>query len=150
TSSSPPPCRTRCAASCRRRSNGSAEVAAAALTELALEPVQNERLANLCGQFDGHLRLIERRLGVEIANRGNIFSISGDEAACAAAGRLIESLYATTEHRQLAPADVHLQLQELQADGGDAGSDDEVVVQTRRATVKARGANQRLYLRNIE
>src|SRR3970040_2085887 len=40
--------------------------------ELTLEPPDNERLANLCGPLDQHLRQIERRLGVEINNRGNI------------------------------------------------------------------------------
>ena len=38
--------------------------------ELNLEPVDNDRLANLCGQFDENLRLLERRTGVEIGNRG--------------------------------------------------------------------------------
>ncbi len=123
----------------------------ATLTELALEPIQNERLANLCGQFDGNLRLIERRLGVEISSRGNIFSIAGDEAGCATASRLIEALYASTATRRLAPSDVHLQLQEFLADAhAPAGEDDEEIIQTRRSMVKARGANQRLYLRNIE
>ena len=39
--------------------------------EVLLEPVDNRMLANLCGQFDEHLRQIERRLGVHISNRGN-------------------------------------------------------------------------------
>ncbi|MGD8911329.1 MAG: phosphate starvation-inducible protein PhoH, partial [Candidatus Thiodiazotropha sp.] len=34
--------------------------------DLYLEPVDNERLANLCGQLDDHLRHIEGRLGIEI------------------------------------------------------------------------------------
>ena len=32
-----------------------------AAIEMALEPADNERLANLCGQFDENLRLLERR-----------------------------------------------------------------------------------------
>src|SRR6478672_8531317 len=50
-------------------------------SEFALEPADPERLANLTGAFDGHLRMIELRMGVEVANRGNIFRISGPEAA---------------------------------------------------------------------
>ena len=46
--------------------------------DLVLEPSDNERLANLCGQFDEHLRLVESRLGVEINNRGNVFRVLGD------------------------------------------------------------------------
>jgi len=36
--------------------------------DFALEPNDSERLANLSGPFDEHLRQIELRLGVEIAN----------------------------------------------------------------------------------
>ena len=39
-----------------------------------LEPFEARRFANLCGQFDEHLRLIEQRLAVEIRNRGNQFA----------------------------------------------------------------------------
>ena len=38
-----------------------------------------ERLANLSGPFDAHLRMIELRLGVEIANRGPVFRVRGDD-----------------------------------------------------------------------
>ena len=41
------------------------------VSDLVLEPADNERLANLCGQFDENLKQIERRLGVEIRSRGN-------------------------------------------------------------------------------
>ena len=47
--------------------------------DLVLEPADNERLANLCGPLDEHLRQVERRLGVEINNRGNNFHVSGDQ-----------------------------------------------------------------------
>jgi phosphate starvation-inducible PhoH-like protein len=32
---------------------------------IVLEPADNIRLANLCGQFDEHLRQIERRLDIK-------------------------------------------------------------------------------------
>src|SRR5678816_3396977 len=35
--------------------------------EIALDPNDSERLANLCGPFDEHLRQIELRLGVELS-----------------------------------------------------------------------------------
>ena len=54
---------------------------AASLThrDITLEPDDGERLANLSGPFDEHLRQLELRLGVEIANRGNQFRVSGAE-----------------------------------------------------------------------
>ncbi|HMM78005.1 MAG TPA: PhoH family protein [Gammaproteobacteria bacterium] len=121
--------------------------------ELTLEPLDNERLANLCGQFDDHLRLIERRLGVEIGNRGNVFQLTGETAARETAAGILRELYAATAHKLLAPADVHLQLQESAAELARLGApadDEDVVIQTRRGLIKARGANQKMYLRNIE
>ncbi len=119
-------------------------------TELTLEPFENDRLANLCGQFDDNLRLIERRLGVGISNRGNVFSISGSETARAVTQQLLQDLYAATGERALAPGDVHLHLQETVAAGFTPESSDEFSLQTRRTLVRARGENQKLYLRNIE
>ncbi len=122
-------------------------------TELTLEPVDNERLANLSGQFDEHLRLIERRLGVQIGNRGNVFNISGSALAQDTATRILRDLYAATEQKFLAPSDVHLRLQESAAalaQAGDLTDDEDIVIHTRRSIIKARGANQKMYLRNIE
>ncbi len=48
--------------------------------DFTLEPADGERLANLNGPFDEHLRQIELRLGVEIANRGNVFRVTGADA----------------------------------------------------------------------
>jgi phosphate starvation-inducible PhoH-like protein len=118
--------------------------------DLLLEPHTNERLANLCGQFDEHLRLIERRLGIAISNRGNAFKLEGVRAACDLASKVLNKLYASAAHKSLLPADVHLQLQEVSAEESGLNSDDtEVVLHTRRVVIKARGPNQRLYLRNI-
>ena len=123
-----------------------------ATLELTLEPFENERLANLCGQFDEHLRLIERRLGVAISNRGNAFSVAGSASTCETAAKILHDLYTATGHKFIAPSDVHLHLQESFANTlfNEHDATAELVVQTRRVMVKARGSNQRLYLRNIE
>ena len=122
-------------------------------TEFTLDPPENDRLANLCGPFDDHLRLIERRLGVEISNRGHAFSLCGGELERDTARRVLADLYALAERKSLALGDIHLRLQESAAvlarlEG--VSEDAEAVIQTRRMTIKARGTNQRLYLRNIE
>src|SRR5512139_927389 len=80
--------------------------------DLTLEPADNQRLANLCGQLDEHLRLLERRLGVEINNRGAQFRIIGDSAAVKAAAEVLKGLYRATAEEALVPAIVHLFLQE--------------------------------------
>ena len=46
--------------------------------ELLLEPLDNTRLANLCGVLDENLRQLETAYDVEIARRGENFRVSGD------------------------------------------------------------------------
>ena len=74
--------------------------------DFVLEPADNARLANLCGQFDEHLKQIERRLGVEINNRGNVFRVIGDARPVHAAGIVLKNLYAETIKGPLTPAHV--------------------------------------------
>ena len=45
--------------------------------QFLLDPEDNERLSNLCGPLEDHLRQIESRLGIEINNRVNSFQIVG-------------------------------------------------------------------------
>ncbi len=119
--------------------------------DLVLEPADNERLANLCGQFDEHLRLVERRLGVEVSTRGNRFRIHGDVETVKAAGRVITQLYQAAANEVLTPARVHLFLQESGVEAAVADKPaEEVAVQTRRGGVSGRGPNQNRYLRNIQ
>ena len=97
----------------------------AASADILLEPSDNQRLANLCGQFDEHLRQIERRLGVEINNRGNAFRVIGDTRSVQAASEVLRGLYGATVRETLSPARVHLFLQEsgievlLERDAGE-------------------------------
>ena len=118
---------------------------------IELEPVDNERLANLCGQYDENLRLVENRLQVSISNRGNVVYLSGDEERVRVAGRVIRELYDEAKEQALAPSAVHLVLQQSNLDRFDETreSDDEPVVRTRRISVSARGRNQIQYLNRI-
>ena len=119
--------------------------------EFQLEPSDNQRLANLCGQFDEHLRQIERRLGVEINNRGNTFKVVGDQHSIDQACDVLQGLYIESEKDALSPASVHLFLQEVDAEGASEAPEDDVTasLRTRRGMVKARSPNQAQYLKNI-
>ncbi len=118
--------------------------------DLVLEPADNQRLANLCGQFDEHLRQMERSLGVEVNNRGNAFRIIGDARPVKTASRLLQRLYAETAKAALTPAQVQLFLQSAGAEKAAPSSpQDELVVQTRRGPIAPRGDNQRQYLQSI-
>jgi phosphate starvation-inducible PhoH-like protein len=125
--------------------------------DIVLEPADNNRLANLCGQFDEHLRQIERRLNVEIASRGNRFRVTGNPGATRIGSDVIRSLFNMTTHERLDPERVHVCLQESVMNDKAADDIEEgiepgaevVAIQTRRKLVRARGANQKAYLRSI-
>ena len=119
--------------------------------DVILEPLDNERLANLCGPLDAHLRQVERKLGVEINNRGNKFRLIGTPASVETTNRLLIKLYHSTENEILSAERIHLFFL-------DAGIDEEpehetineVTIKTKLSVVKGRSQNQRLYLRNIQ
>src|SRR5690606_6492851 len=111
-----------------------------------------ERLANLAGPFDEHLRQIELRLGVEIANRGNVFRVSGDADAAALGERVLRALYADTETEALTGAQINLRLSESGVEALEeraAANVQEVAIRTKRGTIRGRGANQQRYLHAI-
>jgi phosphate starvation-inducible PhoH-like protein len=126
-------------------------------TQLILEPVDNARLVNLCGQLDEHLRLIERRLAVQIANRGNQFKITGKPEDRDAAITVLESLYEESTRTILDPHKVHLFLQESgieeqlkdDAQAESVQYEDEVAIFAGRNLIKPRGPNQQQYLKRV-
>ena len=121
---------------------------------LELEPADTERLANLCGQFDEHLKQIENRLQVDIFCRGNLFTVQGEPRQVRAASRLLKQLYKHSDTELLTPETINLHLQdsgiEEIADGEEtAEHPDEITVITKRGAIRGRGPNQKRYLRNI-
>jgi len=120
-------------------------------TDLSLTPFDNRRLANLCGRFDEHLRHIERQLGVEISNRGNIFHIVGTETTVKAACRVLKSLYHETKSiTEITPTHVHLALKEHALEIEQQDTDTPFVsIKTRLSEVRPRSPNQAHYLQNI-
>ena len=124
--------------------------------DFTLEPADNERLANLAGPFDAHLRQIELRLGVELANRGNVFRVTGrDDAAVAAAEKLLRRLYDEAAEETFDGQAINLRLNALAAGdtrSGARGSDyapQDVAVRVKRGTIRGRGPNQQKYLHAI-
>jgi len=120
--------------------------------QLVLEPDDGERLANLCGPLDEHLRQIELRLGVEIANRGNIFRVTGADHSAKLTERVLRDLYDATGEETLTGAQINLRLSESGIDALDvraAAGAHEVAIRVKRGTIRGRGANQTRYLHAI-
>ena len=120
------------------------------ITELLLEPVDNHRLLELCGQFDGHLRQIEAHFGIEISNRGNDFRLVGNPDAVIEASKLLKTLYAETDGATLAPSQVQMALQSAPAlKALQQQVVESVQIQTKKGGIKGRGINQAMYLQRI-
>ncbi len=122
--------------------------------EFRLEPPDNQRLANLCGQFDEHLKQVESRLGVEVQNRGDKFRVLGDEKAVRAASDVLRNLYRAAKDEALSPERVHLFLQESVADSrparcGEKSAATRAEIVLRRLRIECRGENQADYVKSI-
>lgn len=120
--------------------------------DLVLEPEDLQRLANLCGPFDEHLRQIELRLGVEINNRGNVFRVIGEDFAVKAGERVLRDLYANTRAETLTGQAINLHLSESGVDAlaeQAAEGAQEVAIKVKRGVIRGRGPNQIRYLHAI-
>jgi len=132
--------------------------------EFLLEPTNNSVLANLCGQFDEHLRQIEKRLGVRISNRGNHFRVVGSRLASATGTRVLQELYALAGEEQIDSGRVHMCLQEAAMNDATASAADvnpstielpdnnvdaDGYLSTPLVRIRPRGQNQKSYIRNM-
>jgi phosphate starvation-inducible PhoH-like protein len=122
----------------------------------AFIPLDNNRLAHLCGTLDENLRAIEAGLNVGITRRNESFRIEGAKRQAERAVALMQSLY-DRARRPIRAEDFQLALLEAQQGAADPsaaaaegqGEGDEIVLRTRRADLAGRTANQQVYLRNI-
>jgi phosphate starvation-inducible PhoH-like protein len=124
-----------------------------------LEPEDNQRLANVCGQFNEHLQQIENRLDVVINHRGNQFEVAGTQEANQKVYALLNNLYKEAGRQTLTPQKLQLFLQEsgleLLLNENNKEKNTEKVLERlesitlRNKTIKARGENQCQYLQKI-
>lgn len=117
-------------------------------------PDNNERLANLCGNLNLHLQLIEKHFAVEIANRGPKFKITGEESAESEARTILEHLYDSTAEEVLDEDIVRLALHSTQFDRDNFIEESrenrqEVVLKNKRGLIRGRSTNQKHYLSEI-
>ncbi|HJV60497.1 MAG TPA: PhoH family protein [Albitalea sp.] len=116
----------------------------------AFIPLDNDRLAHLCGSMDEHLRDIEAALDVSITRRNESFRVEGAKAQAERAVALLQSMY--DRAKRPIPAEVfQLALAEAGHPARARSEDDEgeLVLRTRRSDLAGRSPNQHLYLRNI-
>ena len=125
---------------------------AAVIRRHTFDPVDNRRLAHLCGPLDAHLRAIERALGVTLARHHATLRIEGPRAAVERAAALLDALYAKAR-QPIGERALQLALVEAAGAHPPAHPADEtagtIVLHTRHADLTGRTPNQMQYLRQI-
>jgi phosphate starvation-inducible PhoH-like protein len=116
--------------------------------EVAFTPVDNQRLANLCGVLDENLRQIETAFDVVIARRGERFALSGPPAQTELAAQALQNFYSKAK-RSLSVEDVQLGLIEV-ARAQPAMDKDAPQLKTRRPDLHGRTPRQVGYLKQIQ
>ena len=126
-------------------------------------PLDNTRLAHLCGPLDENLRQIAAALDVTLFRRGEKFIADGDNAAVAVA--MLEKFYAKAD-QTISIEEVQLALVEQKAASApkpiksstkayavaDASADtanDSPVLKTRKTDLRGRTPHQNQYLRSV-
>lgn len=130
------------------------------LAHIVVEFDDNRLIGDLYGQFDQNLAILEHKLGVDAAARGNKVSLKGAPEACAVARQVLDSLYQRLKDgHTLHPGDVEgavrmaetssaqLDLPAIEPRGGTLKL---ATVATRKKTITARNPAQDAYIRALD
>ena len=119
-----------------------------------LEPDNLGALANLCGQLNEHLLLIEERTGMEVLHRGNHFQILGSEAESEKIKLMLQQLFQdASSGTELTPAHIHLALKATGIESRQNNStpyDRDVTIRTRKMQIRPRSDNQKRYVESVQ
>ncbi|MFL6581182.1 MAG: PhoH family protein [Burkholderiales bacterium] len=116
--------------------------------DISFTPVDNQRLANLCGALDENLKQIESAFDVAIARRGEQFSISGAPEPSRLAAEALQRFYQQATD-SVSLEDVQLGLIEIAGNAAPTTASDALVLQTRRRDLHGRTPRQVQYIRQI-
>jgi phosphate starvation-inducible PhoH-like protein len=117
---------------------------------IKLEPIDNDRLINLCGLLDKNIRQIESFFDVEISNRGNSFKITGGNENVASTSNFIEKIYDLSEKEEITPKQLHLYLNnsgEFLSANNESGKTD---LNLKKNTIKPKSNNQKKFIETIK
>jgi phosphate starvation-inducible protein PhoH and related proteins len=115
--------------------------------EVTLTPLDNQRLANLCGALDENIRQIEAAYDVAIARRGEHFKLRGDTAQARRAADALRRFYEQASE----PLEVaKIQLGVIEQNNLDQGTQPVTGLITRKGDLHGRTPRQVDYIRNIQ
>ncbi len=112
----------------------------------------NDLVRSLCGGHNENLKLIERRLGVSVGQRGAHLLVAGEPSAVAFADRLLRQLYGLLQTGyRLYPEDIDQAIKVLA--NGEAQLEeiflDTVFISSRKRAVAPKGLAQKRYVESI-
>ncbi|GGP22162.1 PhoH family protein [Silvimonas iriomotensis] len=117
---------------------------------VSFTPVDNRRLANLCGTLDENIKQIETALDVTIARRQEHFKVSGPGKKVELAITALEHFYNEADEA-LELDDIQLGIIELSNPAEYDGTEDGATqLRTRRSDLRGRTPRQTQYIRAIQ
>ena len=118
--------------------------------DITLQPLDNRRLANLCGALDENLRQIETAFDVSITRRGEHFALRGAPSLTRIAGEALQRFYEQADE-SLSVEDMQLGLIEVARKQGVPLADTRgPALLTRRPDLHGRTPRQIEYLASIQ
>jgi phosphate starvation-inducible protein PhoH and related proteins len=109
----------------------------------------NRHLNRLLGEYDGHLALLEERLGIEAHAHGNVVTLTGPPEACEVARDVLEKLYMRIRQGEdIGPGDIDGLLRHASAESPPV--DGLAQIRTRRKVITARSPNQSAYIKALD
>jgi phosphate starvation-inducible PhoH-like protein len=108
----------------------------------------NRHLNRLLGEYDGHLALLEERLGIQAHVHGNVVTLTGPVEDCEIAREVLEKLYARIRQGEdIAAGDIDGLLRHARS---EAPKDGLAQIRTRRKIITARSPNQSSYINALD
>jgi phosphate starvation-inducible PhoH-like protein len=109
----------------------------------------NRHLSRLLGEYDGHLALLEDRLGIEAHVHGNVVTLSGPAEACRTGREVLEKLYTRIrDGEDIGAGDIDGLLRHIGTELPGKGQPPQI--RTRRKVITARSPNQSAYIQALD
>jgi phosphate starvation-inducible PhoH-like protein len=123
-----------------------------------------EHAPALFGEHNSHIAYLEKKLNIDIADRGSVLTLQGDHAALHQAEHIFSSLLNKAKKGQAVDTqdiDAIIRFWDAKKKDGDAMDDDkqdeavvprsskDIVIKTKKKTIVPRSPNQEKYLRSI-
>lgn len=123
-------------------------------TKQNLEFKDNDLLPLLFGEYNSHLKHLEKKLQVQISDRGNTLAIVGDSEAVQTARTILEKLWRKLEKgHEIGTAEIDSELRfmsnKVSQDGKAPMTHSDIVIKTQKKKIAARSPNQAAYIQSI-